>query len=92
MGSGAPDAFLHWVKFAAESPSLSRPPCSHLKRRPQSLPPMMPPFPTRDIFSGARVFPMLVPLLPHHAQDRTDNDKAWEVLEAWDKPVAHRVQ
>lgn len=87
MGSGAPDAFLHWIKFAAESPEFVPSAVFSPKTPPAVIAAYDAPFPDERYFAGARVFPKLVPLLPHHAQDRADNDKAWKILEAWDKPL-----
>ncbi|MEP1765557.1 MAG: haloalkane dehalogenase [Sulfitobacter sp.] len=87
MASGAPDAFLHWIKFAAESPEFT--PSSVFS--PKTPAPVIAgydaPFPNEEYFAGARKFPMLVPILPHHAGDRADNDKAWEILGACEKPL-----
>lgn len=87
MGSGAPDAFLHWIKFAADSPEFTPSAVFSPKTAPAVLKGYDAPFPEGSYLAGARKFPMLVPLMPHHAQDRADNDDAWEVLRAWDKPV-----
>jgi len=87
MGSGAPDAFLHWIKFAAESPEFVPSSVFSPKTAPEVIAGYDAPFPDEHYFAGARKFPMLVPLMPHHAEDRADNDKAWKVLEAWDKPL-----
>ena len=87
MGSGAPDAFLHWVKFAAESPEFRPSSVFSPKTPAEVLKGYEAPFPDESYFAGARRFPSLVPLMPHHASDRADNDKAWDVLRAWDKPV-----
>lgn len=87
MGSGAPDAFLHWIKFASESPEFTASSIFSPKTAPEVLKGYEAPFPDESYFAGARKFPSLVPLMPHHSDDRADNDKAWEVLGAWDKPV-----
>jgi haloalkane dehalogenase len=45
------------------------------------------PFPTQEFVSGARRFPMLVPITADDPE-RLKNDAAWNVLERWtDKPV-----
>lgn len=87
MGSGAPDAFLHWIKFAAESPEFIPSAVFSPKTPGPVIAGYDAPFPDESYFAGARKFPSLVPLLPHHAEDRDANDRAWEVLHAWDKPV-----
>jgi haloalkane dehalogenase len=87
MGSGAPDAFLHWIKFAAESPEFKPSAVFSPKTAPAVLKAYDAPFPDENYLAGARKFPLLVPIMPHHAEDRADNDKAWDVLRAWDKPV-----
>jgi haloalkane dehalogenase len=87
MGSGAPDAFLHWIKFAAESPEFRPSSVFPPSTSAEVLKGFEAPFPDESYFAGARKFPSLVPIMPHHSDDRADNDKAWEVLGAWDKPV-----
>lgn len=87
MGSGAPDAFLHWIKFAAESPEFVPSSVFSPKTAPEVVKAYDAPFPDESYFAGARRFPSLVPLMPHHAEDRADNDAAWDVLRAWEKPL-----
>lgn len=87
MGNGAPDAFLHWIKFAAESPEFVPSAVFSPKTPPPVIAGYDAPFPDESYFAGARRFPSLVPIMPHHASDRADNDKAWEVLRTWDKPL-----
>ena len=43
------------------------------------------PFPSELFMAGARQFPALVPITPHHAAV-TENIEAWKVLEGWTKP------
>ena len=45
------------------------------------------PFPDGSYLAGARKFPSLVPLLPHHKAEREKNDAAWKVLAQFDRPV-----
>ena len=44
------------------------------------------PFPDETFKEGARQFPTLVPITPSHASV-PENEAAWKVLEAFDKPV-----
>lgn len=87
MGSGAPDAFLHWIKFAAEAPDFVPSAVFSPKTPDAVIAGYNAPFPDESFFAGARKFPSLVPIMPHHADDRSDNDKAWGVLRAWEKPL-----
>ena len=90
FASGAPDAFLYWVKYAAEAPDFSvRSVFGALSgiKDDRILNGYDAPFPDATYLAGARKFPSLVPLLPHHQPDREANDKAWAVLETFDRPV-----
>ncbi len=88
--SGAPDAFLHWVKYSAECPDFSvRDVFALLSGMDDTavLDGYAAPFPDERYIAGARAFPTLVPLMTHHKRDREANDAAWKVLEAFEKPV-----
>ncbi len=90
FGSGAPGAFLYWVKYAAEAPDFSIRDVFGLLSNIDDdavLNGYTAPFPDDTYIAGARAFPSLVPLLPHHQSVREDNDAAWKTLEAFDKPV-----
>ena len=90
FASGSPTAFLFWVKYAAESPDFSVGNVfeilSGIKDQ-AVLDGYTAPHPDETYIAGARKFPSCVPLLPHHKADRDANDKAWEVLEKFEKPV-----
>ncbi|MEL7129048.1 MAG: haloalkane dehalogenase [Pseudomonadota bacterium] len=90
FAEGSPAAFLHWVKYAAEAPDFSVRDVfgilSNIKD-PAVLDGYAAPFPDDTFIAGARAFPSLVPLMPHHAADRAANDAAWKVLESFDRPV-----
>ncbi len=82
--SGGPGAFLYWVKYASESPSFSVRDVFGLLSGvtdPRILDGYVAPFPDDRYIAGARKFPSLVPLLPHHKAERLANDAAWAVLE-----------
>ena len=88
--SGNPGAFLYWVKYAAETPDFTPRAVFELLSQIEDadiLDGYAAPFPDESYIAGARRFPSLVPLLPHHKGDREDNDRAWEVLEKFEKPV-----
>ncbi len=88
--SGSPTAFLHWVKYAAECPDFSVRDVFELLSNIDDesvLDGYTAPFPDDSYIAGARKFPSCVPLMPHHQPDRDANDKAWEVLEKFEKPV-----
>ncbi|MBU6371809.1 MAG: haloalkane dehalogenase [Alphaproteobacteria bacterium] len=88
--NGGPGAFLYWVKYAAECPEFSVGEVFGLLagiEDPAVLAGYTAPFPDDRYIAGARQFPSLVPLLPHHAPDRAANDAAWAVLETWKKPL-----
>ncbi|MEO9468963.1 haloalkane dehalogenase [Parasphingorhabdus sp.] len=90
FASGSPGAFLFWVKYAAESPDFSVGEVfgilSGIKDQ-AVLDGYTAPHPDDTFIAGARKFPSLVPILPQHQPDRDANDKAWEVLEKFEKPV-----
>ncbi|WP_095012503.1 haloalkane dehalogenase [Tsuneonella mangrovi] len=88
--AGSPGAFLFWVKYAAECPDFSvRQVFEMLSgiEDEEILRGYTAPFPDDRYIAGARKFPSLVPLLPHQQSDREANDRAWKVLERFDRPV-----
>ena len=88
--SGGPGAFLYWVKYAAECPTFSVRDVFGLMSGiadEKVLDGYVAPFPDDRFIAGARRFPSLVPLLPEHQAERAANDRAWAVLETFDKPV-----
>ncbi|MEO0882527.1 MAG: haloalkane dehalogenase [Pseudomonadota bacterium] len=90
FASGSPAAFLHWVKYAADAPDFSVRDVFRILSQTDdaaALDGYAAPFPDERYIAGARAFPSLVPLLPHHEADRAANDAAWEVLERFDRPV-----
>jgi len=90
FSSGSPAAFLYWVKYAGESPDFSVRAVFQILSDISDeavLDGYAAPFPDESYNAGAREFPSLVPLMPHHADERAKNDAAWKVLEAFDRPV-----
>lgn len=90
FSSGAPAAFLYWVKYAAECPGFSVREVFEILSSisDQSvLDGYAAPFPDDRYIAGARKFPSCVPLLPDHQPDREANDRAWKVLERFERPV-----
>jgi haloalkane dehalogenase len=88
--AGGPGAFLYWVKYASECPTFSVRDVFKILSRfedPAVLDGYAAPFPDDRYIAGARRFPSLVPLLPHHKPEREANDRAWAVLERFEKPV-----
>lgn len=88
--SGAPGAFLFWVKYAAEAPDFAVRDVFGLLSDISDdavLNGYAAPFPDETYLAGARRFPSLVPLLPNGAEERAKNDAAWAVLEKFEKPV-----
>lgn len=88
--TGAPGAFLYWVKYAAESDDFSVRNVFRILSQIDDeavLDGYCAPFPDDRYIAGARRFPSLVPLLPEHKDDREANDRAWAVLEAFERPV-----
>ncbi len=88
--SGSPTAFLYWVKYAAEAPDFSIRDVFGLMSQIEDdavLDGYCAPFPDESYTAGARRFPSLVPLLPHHQSEREANDKAWAVLQQFHRPV-----
>lgn len=90
FASGSPGAFMFWVKYAAESPEFSVGEVFNILSGIEDqavLDGYTAPHPDESYIAGARKFPSCVPFMPHHKPDREANDKAWEVLEKFDKPV-----
>ena len=90
FANGTPAAFLYWVKFAAESPDFSVRDVFGLLSNIEDedvLDGYAAPFPDETYIVGARAFPLLVPLMPEQKSVREDNDAAWKVLEAFERPV-----
>lgn len=90
FASGSPAAFLFWVKYAAECPDFSVGDVFKLLSNIEDqaiLDGYTAPFPDDTYIASARKFPSCVPFMPHHQPDRDANDKAWEVLEQFNKPV-----
>lgn len=90
FSSGAPAAFLYWIKYAAESPSFSvRNVFDLLSGITDNaiLDGYCAPFPDDSYIAGARQFPSLVPLRPNGKPDREAADKAWAGLEGANLPV-----
>lgn len=90
FAEGANDAFLHWIKYAAESPTFSVRDVFGMLSRVQDdavLDGYTAPFVDATYVAGARRFPSLVPLMPWHEEDRAANDRAWAVLERFERPV-----
>lgn len=90
FASGSPVAFLYWVKYAAECPDFSVGEVFNILSGIEDqaiLDGYTAPHPDEAHSAGARKFPSCVPLLPHHKSDREANDRAWEVLEKFEKPV-----
>lgn len=88
--SGGPGAFLYWVKYAAECPTFSVRDVFRILSQftdPKVLDGYAAPFPDDRYIAGARKFPSLVPLLPQHKAEREANDRAWAVLERFERPV-----
>ncbi len=88
--AGAPGAFLFWVKYSAENPDFSVRDVFGLLSGIDDdavLNGYEAPFPDGSYLAGARKFPSLVPLLPHHKAEREKNDAAWKVLAQFDRPV-----
>ncbi len=85
-----PLAFLYWIKYAAEYPGFSARGVFSLLggiTDEQVLAGYNAPFPDERYLAGARRFPSLVPLFPHHKEDREANDRAWQALSRFEGPV-----
>lgn len=88
--SGAPGAFMYWVKYTAECPTFSvRDVFRTLSNIADEsiLDGYTAPFPNDDYIAGARQFPSLVPMRPEGKPDRIAGDAAWAVLEQAELPV-----
>ncbi|ACG78660.1 haloalkane dehalogenase, putative [Phenylobacterium zucineum HLK1] len=91
VGGGAmTDGFKAWLQFSQTVPEL---PIGFLLNggsvRELSAAEMAAydaPFPDESYKEGARQFPALVPVTSEHA-GVAENQAAWKVLEAWDKPL-----
>ena len=88
-GEGISDAFLRWLEFSQNTPTL---PIAQIVamgcRRSLSEAEMAAyeaPFPDESFKAGARRFPALVPITPQHASV-AENQAAWKVLERFTKP------
>jgi haloalkane dehalogenase len=84
------DAFLAWQKFSQETPVfdvgflVNAATVTELSAA--EIAAYDAPFPDDSYKAGARIFPTLVPTSPDDPA-ATANRAAWEVLEAWDKPL-----
>lgn len=90
FASGAPGAFLYWIKYSAENPDFSVRDVFGLLSRIEDedvLDGYDAPFPDKSYLAGARKFPSLVPILPQHKAEREKNDAAWKVLSQFERPV-----
>ncbi|WP_341711396.1 hypothetical protein [Erythrobacter sp.] len=88
--AGSPITFLYLVKHAAEYPDFSVGDAFGLLsniRGEQVLAGYTAPFPDDNYIAGVRKFLSCVPLLEHHQADCDANDRAWAVLEAFDRPL-----
>lgn len=90
FASGAPAAFMYWVKYTAECPTFSVrdvfKTLSNIEDE-EILDGYTAPFPNDDYIAGARKFPSLVPMRPEGKPDRLAGDAAWAVLERANLPV-----
>jgi haloalkane dehalogenase len=89
-GSGASDAFRAWVQFSQSVPVFPTGDIVNLGTLRRNLSAEEKaaydaPYPDESFKSGARAFPMLVPVTPEHASV-AENKAAWKVLEHFDKP------
>ena len=85
-----PTTFLTWIKYCYESPDFSPRDVMKMTIRGANdavLDAYMAPFPSEEYMMGGRMFPSLVPILPHSADELAINDKAWEGLRTFDKPL-----
>ena len=86
----APTTFLTWIKYCYESPDFSPRDVMEMIVRGLSeaeLDAYMAPFPSEEYMVGGRMFPSLVPILPQSAEELAINDKAWEGLRKFEKPL-----
>ena len=89
-GAGMTDAFKAWLEF---SQSVAEMPIGGIvdsgagrDLAPEEVAAYDAPFPNETFKEGARQFPKLVPLTPQH-DSVAQNQAAWAVLEAFEKPV-----
>ena len=84
------EAFLRWQKFSQESPAfdigflINAATVTELSEA--EIAAYDAPFPDDTYKAGARIFPSLVPTSPDDPA-AADNRAAWEVLQAWGKPL-----
>ena len=89
-GTGWSEGFDNWLKFSQSVPEF--PAGGILKGgtvrvlTDAEIAAYDAPFPDESYKSGARQFPMLVPITPDHASV-AENEAAWKVLEGFTKPV-----
>jgi haloalkane dehalogenase len=84
------DAFRMWQQFSQETPVFDSGAVVSMGTT-TDLPDAVvaaynAPFPDQSFTAGARQFPMLVPSTPDDPESGP-NRAAWEVLDAWEKPV-----
>lgn len=88
-GNPVGEAFMAWLNFSQTVPQLPvgmivgggcARPLSDAEKAAYDAP-----FPDETFKEGARQFPALVPITPQHGSV-TENEAAWKVLEAWNKP------
>jgi haloalkane dehalogenase len=85
---GGASPFMHWQKFALESPGFSAGAVLRAmvpRLSPAEVRAYDAPFPDERHLAGARRFPSLVPILPDDPA-AADNRRAWEWLRAFAKP------
>jgi haloalkane dehalogenase len=84
------DAFLDWQKYSQDTPvfdvGFMINAATVTELTPAEVAAYDAPFPDDSYKAGARIFPPLVPTGPDDPA-APDNRAAWEVLEAWDKPL-----
>ena len=84
-----PEVFLKWREFAQHSPGfdigkvIDKGTVAALSE--DIINAYNAPFPSEDYKSGARIFPMLVPV-DYDDPEAAKNRKAWELLTQWEKP------
>jgi haloalkane dehalogenase len=89
VGAGFSEGFNAWLSFSQSVPQMPigvivNGGCAR-DLGPAEIAAYDAPFPDESYKEGARQFPLLVPVTPHHASV-TENLAAWTVLEAFDKP------
>jgi haloalkane dehalogenase len=89
-GSGMSPGFEQWLTLSQSIPTF---PVGNLvnmgtgrELSPAEIAAYDAPFPDESFKEGARQFPLLVPVTPEHASV-AENIAAWQVLEAFEKPV-----